>query len=148
MFHTNNSSVPRLAQIEEIRKITAPYERDPAGAEQDARDLVGATGSLGGARPKVNVIDGDTLWIAKFTSITDTWHVERLEVATLDLACQVGQRTPDARLEFARSDHPVALIQRSDRRGKGRVPYISARTALGKIESESGYYTDIADLIR
>jgi serine/threonine-protein kinase HipA len=148
VFHSNTSPVPRLAQIEELRKIAARFEKDPAGAEQEAQDLVGAAGSLGGARPKANVFEGDTLWIAKFTSIADNWPVERLEVATLDLARQVGLRAPDARLELANSDRPVALIQRFDRRKEGRVPYISARTALGKVGAESGYYTDIADLIR
>lgn len=132
VFHPDQPPVPRLANIEELRAIAARYERDPDGAEAEARDLVGAAGSLGGARPKANVVDGDDLWIAKFTSIDDTWPVERLEIATLNMARAVGIRTPEARLELAASRHPVGLIKRFDRRQGGRLPYMSARTALGK----------------
>ncbi|MPZ24490.1 MAG: type II toxin-antitoxin system HipA family toxin, partial [Dehalococcoidia bacterium] len=120
----------------------------PEGAEAEARELAGAAGSLGGARPKANVVDGHDLWIAKFTSIDDTWPVERLEVATLDLARGAGLWVPEARLELAASDMPVALIRRFDRRAGGRIPYISARTVLGKVGSSTGTYTEIADALR
>ncbi len=148
LFHPDQPPVPRLANIEELRAIAARYERDPEGAEAEARDLVGAAGSLGGARPKANVEDGADLWIAKFTSIDDTWPVERLEIATLAMARAVGIRTPEARLELAASQHPVGLIKRFDRRESGRFPYMSARTALGKKGSAHGYYTDIVDALR
>jgi serine/threonine-protein kinase HipA len=141
-------AVPRLADIEDLLKIAQRFERDPAGAEQDALDLVGAAGTPGGARPKANVRDGERLWLAKFTSINDTWPVERLEVATMKLAGRLGLRTPECRLELPGSAHPIGLFSRFDRRGGGRVPYISARTALGKLGHASGFYTDIADIIR
>ena len=144
----NGEPVPRLADIEDLLKIAQRFERDPAGAEQDALDLVGAAGTPGGARPKANVRDGERLWLAKFTSINDTWPVERLEVATMKLAGRLGLRTPECRLELPGSAHPIGLFSRFDRRGGGRVPYISARTALGKLGHASGFYTDIADIIR
>lgn len=147
-LHAAGPAVPRLAELDTLRQIAARFERDPAGAEAEARELVGAAGSLGGARPKANVLDGETLWIAKFTSVTDTWPVERLEIATLKLARLAGLRAPDVNLELARTDHPVALIRRFDRKGGGRVPYISARTALGDVGATSGYYTEMADVIR
>jgi len=148
LFFPDQPSVPRLAELDDLRAIAARYERDPDGAEAEARDLVGAAGSLGGARPKANIIDGDDLWIAKFTSIEDSWPVEQLEIATLSLAQAVGLRTPQARLELAASSHPVALIKRFDRRKNNRIPYISVRTILGKKGSDHGYYTDIADALR
>lgn len=141
-------AVPRLADIEDLRRIAQRFERDPAGADQDVLDLVGAAGTPGGARPKANVTEGDRLWLAKFTSINDTWPVERLEVAASRLAGRLGIRVPEARLELSASEHPIALISRFDRRDGGRVPYISARTALGKAGNAGGYYTDIADIIR
>lgn len=142
------SPIPRLTELEALRRVAARFEQDPEGAEAEAWELAGAAGSLGGARPKANVVDGQDLWIAKFTSINDTWPVERLEVATLRIAAQVGLRVPEVRLELAASDRPVALIHRFDRRAGGRIPYISARTALGKVGSASGSYTDIADALR
>ncbi|AXQ96123.1 type II toxin-antitoxin system HipA family toxin (plasmid) [Cereibacter azotoformans] len=152
LFGTGGPPVPRLMDLEELRAIAARFEADPAGAEDAARELVGAAGSLGGARPKANLRDGADLWIAKFTSINDTWPVERLEIATLKLARDLGLRAPDARLALPASERPVALIRRFDRRAiegrPGRIPYISARTALGHVGGGTGSYTDIADAIR
>lgn len=140
--------VPRRLDLSEIRAVAARYERDPIGAEEEARFLAGAGASLGGARPKANILDGDNLWIAKFTSVGDTWPVERAEVAVLKIARHAGLRAAEATLELAHSEHPVALIRRFDRRGLGRIPYISARTALQAEGTEGRYYTDIADIIR
>ncbi|WP_227272697.1 type II toxin-antitoxin system HipA family toxin [Roseobacter weihaiensis] len=140
--------IPRLVELERLRTLAQRFERDPSGAEEEARDLAGVAGSLGGARPKANVEGDGHLWIAKFTSAQDTKPVERAEVATLKLARMCGLRVADARLELRDSDSPIALIRRFDRRGDTRIPYISARTALDWQGEEGGFYTDIAEVIR
>lgn len=140
--------IPRLVELEHLRNLAQRFERDPGGAQEEARDLAGVAGSLGGARPKANVVSDGHLWIAKFTSAQDTKPVERAEVATLKLAAMCGLRAAEARLELRDSDSPIALIRRFDRRGETRIPYISARTALDRQADEVGYYTDIADVIR
>ncbi len=140
--------IPRLVELERLRALAQRFERDPGGAEEEARDLAGVAGSLGGARPKANVEGDGHLWIAKFTSAQDTKPVERAEVATLKLARLCGLRVADARLELRDSDSPIALIRRFDRRGDTRIPYISARTALDWQGEEGGFYTDIAEVIR
>ncbi|MCV3274401.1 type II toxin-antitoxin system HipA family toxin [Roseobacter sinensis] len=140
--------IPRLVELERLRTLAQRFERDPGGAEEEARDLAGVAGSLGGARPKANVEGDGHLWIAKFTSAQDTKPVERAEVATLKLARMCGLRVAEARLELRDSDSPIALIRRFDRRGDTRIPYISARTALDWQSEEGGFYTDIADVIR
>ena len=140
--------IPRLVELERLRTLAQRFEQDPSGAEEEARDLAGVAGSLGGARPKANVEGDGHLWIAKFTSAQDTKPVERAEVATLKLARMCGLRVADARLELRDSDSPIALIRRFDRRGDTRIPYISARTALDWQSEDGGFYTDIADVIR
>ncbi len=140
--------IPRMVELERLRALAQRFERDPGGAEEEARDLAGVAGSLGGARPKANVEGDGHLWIAKFTSAQDTNPVERAEVATLKLARMCGLRVADARLELRDSDSPIALIRRFDRRGDTRIPYISARTALDWQSDEGGFYTDIAEVIR
>lgn len=140
--------IPRLAELERLRALAQRFERDPGGAEEEARDLAGIAGSLGGARPKTNVEGDGHLWIAKFTSAQDTKPVERAEVATLKLAAMCGLRVAEAKMELRDSDSPIALIRRFDRRGETRIPYISARTALDWQGDEGGFYTDIADMIR
>ncbi|MFD1703529.1 type II toxin-antitoxin system HipA family toxin [Methylopila henanensis] len=140
-------AVPRLVDLEIITAIARAYEQGKEISPEEMRALAGAGGS-GGARPKANVRDGDALWLAKFTSVHDQQPIERVEVATLRLAAACGIRAPEARLELADTPFPVALIQRFDRRGAARIPYISARTALGKTGGELGSYTEIVDFMR
>ncbi len=140
--------VPQLVELERLRTLAHQFERDPEGAEEAVLDLAGVAGSLGGARPKASVEGKGQLWIAKFTSRDDRRAVERAEIATLKLAARCGLYVPEAHLELVRSDSPVALIRRFDRRGEVRIPYMSARAALDWEGSEGRYYTEIADIIR
>lgn len=142
-----DDAVPRLVDLGTITAIARAYEQGKDISAEDMQALAGAGGS-GGARPKANVRDGDTLWLAKFTSVHDQQPIERVEVATLRLAEACGIRTPKVRLELADTPFPVALIQRFDRRGSSRIPYISARTALGKTGTALGSYTEIVDFMR
>ena len=41
--------------------------------------------------------------------------------------------------------HPVAIVRRFDRRGPGRVLYLSAQSFLERAEGSGGYYTDMLD---
>ncbi|QKK33330.1 type II toxin-antitoxin system HipA family toxin (plasmid) [Rhizobium indicum] len=140
-------AVPRLVDLDAITAIARAYEQGREISAEEIQLLAGAVGS-GGARPKANVQDGETLWLAKFTSVHDHQPIECVEVATLRLARACGIRTPAVRLELADTPFPVALIQRFDRRGTSRIPYISARTALGKTATELGSYTEIVDFMR
>ena len=140
--------VPRLLELERLRRLAHRFERNPDRATEEILELAGVAGSLGGARPKASVEGEGHLWMAKFTSADDRRAVERAEVATLKLAARCGLRVPEARLELSESDSPVALIRRFDRRGVSRIPYISARTALDATRTEAGHYTDMADSIR
>lgn len=74
--------------------------------------------------------------------------IERMEVATLNLAASVGLRAAGARLILERSDRPIAVIERFDRIGDRRKHYVSARTFLDLEGTEGAYYTDIADAMR
>lgn len=141
-----SSPVSRLIDLIELQSLSAEFERDRGRAV--ALRLAGLSGSLGGARPKANVESDGQLWIAKFTSERDTKPIERAEVATLKLAEKCGLHVSNARLEIPDSDRPIALVERFDRHGTTRIPYISARTALQWDSQEGAYYTDIADVIR
>jgi serine/threonine-protein kinase HipA len=140
--------VPRLIDLEELRNIAASIERRGEVSNEALRMMAGAGGSIGGARPKANVLDDGQLWIAKFSSANDGSPVERIEVATLGLAREVGINAPEARLMLDRTPSPIALIRRFDRAGAARIPYISARTALERHSTEQGAYTEIAQFIQ
>ncbi len=137
--------VPRRNDLASLRALARAYETDPAMGAERLRELAGHAGSLGGARPKSDFDDNGELAIAKFTSDRDTRPVERVEVATLALARAAGLSAAQARLELRDSRTPVAIIRRFDRRGGGRIPYLSAQSLLGRHEAQGGYYTDILD---
>lgn len=140
--------VPRLVDLETLRAVAARIETREEVAPEELRRIAGAGGSIGGARPKASVTDGDALWIAKFSSVGDRAPVERIEVGTLQLARECGLRAPEARLMLEHTADPVALIRRFDRARGNRVPFFSARTALEKRGADQGSYTEIADVVR
>ena len=141
--------VPRLSELDELRRLAGAVEGDPNAVASIRDRLVGSASSLGGARPKANVRDrGGDLAIAKFTSDRDTMPVERVEVATLALARAAGVNAAQARIELGSTDRPVALIKRFDRAGADRVHYLSAQSFIGADANTSAYYTDIADALR
>lgn len=144
----DSAPVPRLIDLEELRSIAAAIERRGEVSNAALRQMAGAGGSIGGARPKANVMDAGQLWIAKFSSASDASPVERIEVATLQLAREVGLNAPEARLMLETTDSPIALIRRFDREGAARIPYMSARTALQRHGAEQGAYTELAGFIQ
>ena len=83
--------VPRFQDLQELRRLAQKADGDWELTPTERERLIGSVGSLGGARPKVNIRDQDgSLAIAKFTTDRDSMPIERLEVATLDLARRVG----------------------------------------------------------
>lgn len=141
--------VPRLSDLDELRRLAGAAENDPNGFAAIRDLLLGSASSLGGARPKANVRDrGGNLAIAKFTSDRDTMPVERVEVATLALAKAAGVNAAQARIELGSTDRPVALIRRFDRADGDRIHYLSAQSFIGADAATGGYYTDIADALR
>jgi serine/threonine-protein kinase HipA len=91
--------------------------------------LDAGTGSLGGARPKASVRDGDRLLIAKFPHHNDRWSVIAWEKTALDLA-EAGGVTVPSRQMVSVDGHPVLLLDRFDREGAHRIGYIIAMTLL------------------
>lgn len=123
----------------------------PLTPELDAALLHGS--SIGGARPKALIDDGDEKYIAKFSSRTDVHSVVKAEFIAMRLAAHVGIDTAPVRLaQVAGKD--VLLIRRFDRRkinaGWERFAMVSALTLLGLDEMMARYasYQELATIIR
>lgn len=108
--------------------------------------LEAGTGSLGGARPKAAIMDGEHLAIAKFPHQGDDWNVIGWEAATLELAARAGINVPEHRLE-AVGAAPVLLLDRFDRDGEHRIGYASAMTMLEESDGAHADYFDLLDVI-
>ena len=121
---------------------------DEAESAEDLRLLLAPGSSLGGARPKASVRDRNgQLLIAKFPSERDEYDIVRWEAVTLALAATAGIVVPGWRLEEVAGRH-VLLLERFDRRGNERVPFLSAMSLLGAADHETGSYLEIADALR
>lgn len=88
--------------------------------------------SLGGARPKVTLLDEAARpVIAKLSTQTDTYPLVRYEAVAMELARRVGIDTARTRLT-ASLGKDVLLVDRFDRPGGGtRALMVSALTILG-----------------
>lgn len=109
--------------------------------------------SLGGARPKAMVQDGDTKMIAKFSSSTDTYNVVKAEYVAMRLAAKAGLNVAPVRLERV-AGKDVLLVERFDRTKTNgdwtRKAMVSALTLFGLDEMMARYasYEDFAEIIR
>lgn len=137
------------ATLEELMEAADRVQANlPLSPDLDQALLHGS--SIGGARPKAVLQDGDRSLIAKFSSNTDTYPVVKGEFISMELAARAGLRT--ALVETTRSlERDVLLVERFDRGAGGtRRAMVSARTMLGLDEISGRYasYTDLADVIR
>lgn len=96
--------------------------------------------SMGGARPKNVVEDGEGLWVAKFPDRGDKWNNARVEGAMLALAAECGIRVARHRVEPV-AGRDVLLVQRFDRvltpQGYLRHRMASGLTVLGAEDSHT-----------
>lgn len=137
----NLLALPTLLAAADV--VAADGENDIAAVKAL---LDAGSGSLGGARPKASVHDGDRLLIAKFPHHSDEWDVMAWEKTALDLAEASGIRVPGRRLELV-GGRSVLLLDRFDRNEEGRIGYISAMTLLGHTDGMDADYTEVAEAL-
>ena len=139
--------VPALIGLPQLLASSERVEREEED-DADIRALLKGGSSLGGARPKAHVIDENGRpAIAKFPRpSTDEWDVMRWEAVALQLADLAGIEVPPHRL-IEVGKRPVLIVNRFDRRGERRIPYVSAMTMLEVSDGDSGSYLEIADVI-
>ena len=153
--HSPSEYVPRAVQaatLEELLNAAEKVEKgEPLTPDLDQALLHGT--SLGGARPKAMIQDGDRKLIAKFSSSTDTYNVVKAEYVAMRLAAKAGLDVAPVRLaQVAGAD--VLLVERFDRartkNGWTRKAMVSALTLFGLDEMMARYasYEDLAEIIR
>lgn len=140
------------ATLEELQDAAGHVERGepiPAGLEK----ALFHGSSIGGARPKALIEDGDTKFIAKFSASNDTYAVVKSEYVAMRLAERVGLTIAPVVLTSA-NGKDILLVQRFDRAkaegGWTRKAMVSALTMLGLTELQAHYasYVDLAQIVR
>ncbi len=147
--------VPRLAvnaTLVELQESAERVEKGiPLSPELDQALRHGS--SIGGARPKALIEDGDRKLIAKFSSSSDIYSVVKAEYIAMSLASLAGLKV--APVSLTRSlGKDVLLIERFDRvpspAGWLRKPMVSALTLFELDEMMARYasYEKLAEIIR
>jgi serine/threonine-protein kinase HipA len=138
------------ATLDDLRQAAERIEAgDPIPPQLEAALLRGS--SIGGARPKALLDDGDREFIAKFSSTADTMPLVQAEFVAMTLARRAGINAAHVELASSAGRH-VLLVERFDRiPGTGqRRGMVSALTILGLGEMLARYasYAELAQVIR
>ena len=140
----------KIPPLIELPRLLAATEKviDDDDDDEDLRILLAPGSSLGGARPKASVRDYDgQLAIAKFPRKDDEYNTVAWEVVALELARKAGINTAKSRFEHI-ADKPVIILDRFDREGENRIPFLSAMSMIGAKDNETHSYLEIVDAIR
>ncbi|MFV8333921.1 type II toxin-antitoxin system HipA family toxin [Flavobacterium sp. GSP14] len=155
-FLDNNktASSPPWSSIRELQNAAANFENDDDNDEVKKwlSVLMAPGSSLGGARPKANVLDADkSLWIAKFPSKTDITDKAAWEFLAYLLATKAGIEMAPCRIEKISGKHHTFFTKRFDRENGERIHFASAMTMTGNnedtIRDNPASYLDIAEFI-
>jgi len=147
--------VPRSVNAASLEELMASADRVEKGVPLTPQldQALRHGSSIGGARPKATIQDGDRKYIAKFSSTSDTYGVVKAEFLAMRLARLAGLSVAPVRLVRA-SGKDAILIERFDRERIGenwtRRAVVSALTIFGLDEMMVRYtsYEDLAEAIR
>jgi serine/threonine-protein kinase HipA len=153
-FLDSNKAVssPPWTQLRDLEYASLKLEKNESVSDDRWLKLLIAPGSsLGGARPKANVMDEDgNLWIAKFPSANDDLDIGAWEFLAHQLATKAKINTTKAQLKKFNSKQHTFLTKRFDRIKKQRIHFASAMTMLSKQDgnNDSSYLDMVNFLIR
>ena len=153
--HSPFEYVPRVVQTATLEELLSAAEKVENGVplRPDLDQALVHGTSLGGARPKAMIRDGDKEMIAKFSSTTDTYNVVKAEYVAMGLAARAGLNVAPVSLSHV-AGKDVLLVERFDRArakdGWTRKAMVSALTLFGLDAMMARYasYEDLAEIIR
>lgn len=145
-------AAPALTRMGELQAVALELTRKKVDdldlLQQWLQVLVDPGASLGGARPKANLQDGQgRLWIAKFPAADDDYDWALREMLLHQLATEFGVQTSPAQLQRIGTGYHTFVTLRFDRADGHRRFFISAMALLGKTDSEEASYLDMAEFL-
>ena len=144
-------SLPALCDA--CREIELAEERNELPERRWLDQLIDPGSSLGGARPKANIIGTDgKLYVAKFPSKKDLDNTELIEHFSHRMAAAAGITVANTSTIRISKDRDLLLSERFDRTADGkRIHFASAMSLLGLDDgagsSTGNGYLDIVDFI-
>lgn len=145
------NAVPPMTMLRRLENASLQIEkRNQSATDKWFRDLFEPGSSLGGARPKANVMDeAGALWIAKFPSRHDMFNVGAWEMVVHELALLSDINVPEAKCMRLSDAGDTFLVKRFDREGERRIHFASGMTMLGRTDNAeiSSDYTELAGVL-
>jgi len=134
--------LPRLEDADDLNEAIQIIESGEGTLKDQQRALVGAGGSLGGAKPKAVIAINGSEWVLKFSN-GEPFDQPLVEHASMTLAHKAGIHVAPTLLVRLKTEHAIA-IKRFDRESGGRVHCLSACTLLrsevpATVDPEFGY---------
>jgi serine/threonine-protein kinase HipA len=150
-----NSPVPPWTSAGELQRIAGLVESDKSNKNLNKwlALLMAPGSSLGGARPKANILDKNGHpWIAKFPSKYDRIDKAKWEYLAYRLALSAGIRMAESGIEKISGTFHTFFTKRFDRQLGERIHFASAMTLTGNnedtIRDNPAGYLDIALFIQ
>ncbi|MDC3332616.1 HipA domain-containing protein [bacterium] len=146
-------AAPPMSSLAELAYAAKKIEDSNAVDDPDYMKwlhmLMSPGSSLGGARPKASVVDGDgDLCIAKFPSKQDDYDYSAWEYVTHQLAIDAGINMADCQIQRFNSEHHTFITKRFDRYKDDRLHFSSAMTQLGYYDGDyEASYLEIAQFL-
>lgn len=149
-FLAESGPIPPIIQLPKLLDAARSVVTSDARNAQIKELLQAGSASLGGARPKASVRDGEKLLIAKFSHPQDEWDVMMWEKTALDMAAAIGIEVPKAKLIHL-GQGAVLALERFDRYASSinglRIPFMSGMTLLEMNDGNSCDYVELAEMM-
>ncbi|WP_299528868.1 type II toxin-antitoxin system HipA family toxin [Ulvibacterium sp.] len=153
--NSESNPTPPWSSVRELQEAAKNFENDTDNDEvrKWLAVLMAPGSSLGGARPKANILDEHgNLWIAKFPSKNDIIDKGAWEFLAYRLAVNCGIEMASSRIERIVGNYHTFFTQRFDRAQEERIHFSSAMTMTGNnedtIRDSPASYLDIAEFIQ
>ncbi|MCO6175874.1 type II toxin-antitoxin system HipA family toxin [Flavobacterium sp. NRK F10] len=152
--NNNETPTPPWSSVRELQQAANSFENDENNEEAKKwlAILMAPGSSLGGARPKANILDENKeLWIAKFPSKNDTIDKAAWEYLAYILATKAGINMAPCRIEKIAGNYNTFFTKRFDREKEERIHFASAMTMTGNnedtIRDNTASYLDLAEFV-
>ena len=146
---------PPWARVKELQHSANKLEMsdDISTTNQWLDILIAPASSLGGARPKANILDDKGHpWIAKFPSKNDIFDKAAWEYLAYLLANKCGINMAPCKIDMVAGPYHTFYTKRFDRNGTERIHFASAMTMTGYMEemlrNQSASYLNIAEFMQ
>lgn len=133
----NITPTPPWSSIGELQEAAKQFENDDENelAKKWLTVLMAPGSSLGGARPKANILDNDkNLWIAKFPAKNDIIDKAAWEYLIYQLAIKAEINMSECKIQKIAGNYNTFFTKRFDRENGERIHFSSAMTMTGNTE--------------